>query len=91
MAAVTCGGACAPGMGVAASALAAADLGEGFARDAELDAFRALPGAEPCRTCTLRDVCRGGCRVVATHLGAPLASPDPECPRVRAHLPVDVG
>jgi radical SAM protein with 4Fe4S-binding SPASM domain len=39
---------------------------------------------EPCRGCEWRDVCRGGCRVVAAHTsGDPLAA-DPECPRVAA-------
>jgi MoaA/NifB/PqqE/SkfB family radical SAM enzyme len=41
------------------------------------------PLAEPCASCPVRAVCRGGCRVVAEHLGDPSA-PDPECPRVRA-------
>ena len=37
--------------------------------------------SEPCSTCSLRPVCRGGCRVVAKHvLGS--AGSDPECPRV---------
>lgn len=36
---------------------------------------------EPCSSCSLRRVCRGGCRVVAAHAGEP-EGPDPECPRV---------
>jgi len=49
-----------------------------------LTAFRALPEAEPCRSCSIRAACRGGCRVVASHIDGALG-PDPECPRVRAH------
>ena len=36
---------------------------------------------EPCRSCRYLTICRGGCRAVAVHAGAPTA-PDPECPRV---------
>ncbi len=39
--------------------------------------------AEPCRGCSLRSVCRGGCKVVAVHVRGAMG-PDPECPRVRA-------
>lgn len=39
---------------------------------------------EPCASCPLAAVCRGGCRVVAAFLGD-AEGPDPECPRVRAH------
>lgn len=48
------------------------------------EAWRRVPMAEPCCSCDLRTVCRGGCRVVALHLDGDLG-PDPECPRVRAH------
>jgi len=58
--------------------------GAAFATDATLEAWRAPHDAEPCVSCEIRAVCRGGCRVVATHLGGALG-PDPECPRVRAH------
>ncbi|MDI1476925.1 radical SAM protein [Polyangium sp. y55x31] len=58
--------------------------GSPWATDATLEAWRAPHDAEPCRSCEIRSVCRGGCRVVATHLGGALG-PDPECPRVRAH------
>jgi radical SAM protein with 4Fe4S-binding SPASM domain len=37
--------------------------------------------AEPCASCSLRGVCKGGCKVVASFLGGGLG-PDPECPRV---------
>jgi radical SAM protein with 4Fe4S-binding SPASM domain len=55
--------------------------GDGFREDASLTAWRALHDAEPCRSCPLRAVCRGGCRVVAEHIHGSIA-PDPECPRV---------
>jgi len=38
----------------------------------------------PCDTCSLVTVCRGGCQAVALHAVGHF-SPDPECPRVRAH------
>lgn len=42
------------------------------------------PAAEPCLSCGLREICRGGCRIVSDFIrGA--SSPDPECPRVIAH------
>lgn len=51
--------------------------------DPTLEAYRALPDAEPCASCPLRAVCRGGCKVVAEHVRGALG-PDPECPRVHA-------
>lgn len=44
----------------------------------------AQPSAEPCSSCPVRAVCRGGCRVVSEHLRGDAHVPDPECPRVRA-------
>jgi len=41
--------------------------------------------AEPCASCTYHDLCRGGCKVVAAHVGGDLSVPDPECPRVIDH------
>ncbi len=57
--------------------------------DRVLDAFRRFAAAppEPCASCTLRAVCRGGCKIVSAHV-APAAegfAPDPECPRVESH------
>jgi radical SAM protein with 4Fe4S-binding SPASM domain len=50
--------------------------------------FRNWAGnAEPCRSCEYLSLCRGGCRVVSLHLTGSLASPDPECPRVRVCSP----
>lgn len=39
---------------------------------------------EPCASCPVRTVCRGGCKVVSMHLDG-VVGPDPECPRVLAH------
>jgi radical SAM protein with 4Fe4S-binding SPASM domain len=58
---------------------------EGWRTDAMLEGYRSPHEAEPCRSCDLRSVCRGGCRIVARHVGDGLG-PDPECPRVRAHV-----
>ncbi len=54
--------------------------------DATLNRWRAYAAApmEPCASCTLRDVCRGGCKIVSTFVDH-VHGPDPECPRVRAH------
>jgi radical SAM protein with 4Fe4S-binding SPASM domain len=61
-------------------------LAKGFAEDPELAAWRTSPGAEPCLSCNLRPLCKGGCKVVArfTAPDTPVAAPDPECPRVLA-------
>lgn len=53
----------------------------------ELTALRAYHAAppEPCRSCPLFSVCRGGCQVVSRHERADATcAPDPECPRVVA-------
>jgi radical SAM protein with 4Fe4S-binding SPASM domain len=60
-----------------------ADDVSSHANDPELGRWRAFVDAppEPCASCSLRTVCKGGCKVVAAHLeGA--HGPDPECPRV---------
>lgn len=60
---------------------------EAWQEDEVLGAFRsyAAEPAAPCATCAIRSACRGGCRIVAGHLGASPFAPDPECPRVRVH------
>ena len=67
------------------SAADSGDLQEVWRGGAALRAWRDRAAAppEPCASCPYRDVCRGGCRIVAGHAGDPLAA-DPECPRVRA-------
>jgi pyrroloquinoline quinone biosynthesis protein E len=61
--------------------------------DADLDAdpflaslrrYHAAP-AQPCASCALFPVCRGGCQVVSRRAHGGAFAPDPECPRVRAH------
>jgi radical SAM protein with 4Fe4S-binding SPASM domain len=53
----------------------------------ELARWRTVADAppEPCASCAIRAVCRGGCKIVSAHLGDDPFAPDPECPRVRAH------
>ena len=50
--------------------------------EADAVAWREPPNDAPCASCSLRTVCRGGCKVVARHVTGDLG-PDPECPRVR--------
>jgi hypothetical protein len=68
-------------------------LGSAWDGDATLAALRAYHAAppEPCRSCALLSVCRGGCQVVSRRSRwgeapqTPRAgsfAPDPECPRV---------
>lgn len=63
---------------------AGAIAGEGWDKDARLETFRSFPARppEPCASCTLRPICRGGCKVVAEFVDGTFG-PDPECPRVR--------
>jgi pyrroloquinoline quinone biosynthesis protein E len=58
-----------------------------WAQSSELSRFRAYHASPPppCSSCPLRSVCRGGCQVVSRHVSG-LFAPDPECPRVRAHV-----
>jgi radical SAM protein with 4Fe4S-binding SPASM domain len=82
LAAFTVDGRVAPCSFAAATSLPALEL-SAHAADAELTRWRAYVAAppEPCGSCSLRSVCKGGCKVVASFLeGA--HGPDPECPRV---------
>ncbi len=56
------------------------------AHDKGLATFRAWNAApdEPCASCTLFRVCKGGCKVVSSFVSE-RHGPDPECPRVQAH------
>jgi len=75
---------CEAGAALSATTVDGAPLPCSFARGldaASFGAFVAHP-PEPCASCTLRPVCRGGCKVVAQHLTGTFV-PDPECPRVR--------
>ncbi len=61
-------------------------LASGHAADPTLEQWRAYVAAppEPCASCSLRPVCKGGCKVVAGFVDG-VHGPDPECPRVLAH------
>jgi radical SAM protein with 4Fe4S-binding SPASM domain len=63
----------------------AVKFAESWESSSALEAFRTFASdpPEPCRSCPIRSVCRGGCKVVANHLEQAFG-PDPECPRVRA-------
>ena len=64
------------------------DLEKGWAGEPGLMPYRAYAAApaEPCASCTLRKVCKGGCKVVSEYANGGIG-PDPECPRVREHAP----
>lgn len=68
----------------AATNLHVHDIGSGWAADPNLEAFRGYANKppEPCASCTLRSVCRGGCKIVSVDATGAIG-PDPECPRVR--------
>ncbi len=85
LAALRVDGLVAPCSFAAPTSLRAPDLAA-RAEDAELGRWRAYAAApdEPCASCTLQTVCKGGCKVVATFVDG-AHGPDPECPRVRAH------
>jgi radical SAM protein with 4Fe4S-binding SPASM domain len=86
LAAVTVDGRVAPCSFAPATALPATRLAMGYGEDRDLSRWRAYAQTppEPCASCALRTVCKGGCKIVASFTaGAP--GPDPECPRVIAH------
>jgi radical SAM protein with 4Fe4S-binding SPASM domain len=60
-------------------------LVDGHQTNPELGLWRAYNAApaEPCASCSLRPVCKGGCKVVSAFVDG-VHGPDPECPRVRA-------
>ncbi len=60
--------------------------------DATLTRWRSAKAQpdEPCASCALRSVCKGGCKVVSTFVDG-VHGPDPECPRVRAHRASEAG
>ena len=84
LAAVTVDGKVAPCSFAPATELRATDL-TSHARNADLARWRAWVDAPPppCDRCTLRPVCKGGCKVVAAFVDG-AHGPDPECPRVVA-------
>jgi radical SAM protein with 4Fe4S-binding SPASM domain len=84
LAAVRADGRVAPCSFAEPTSLRGEDLGA-HADDVELGRWRAYVAApqEPCASCTLRTVCKGGCKIVSSYLDG-VHGPDPECPRVRA-------
>jgi radical SAM protein with 4Fe4S-binding SPASM domain len=83
LAATKVDGRVAPCSFTAPTALHVDDLARGWSTDPGMAPFRdyvAAP-AEPCASCTLRTVCKGGCKVVSDHAGEGVGA-DPECPRV---------
>lgn len=69
----------------------ATDIFHGWRTSTDFDLFRhyAQSPPEPCASCPIRAVCRGGCKVVSAHLAhgeGGAFTPDPECPRVASHL-----
>ena len=61
-------------------------LGAYWEQDGAFGPFRRWREArEPCRSCEYLALCRGGCRVVSSHVLGDASAPDPECPRVQAY------
>lgn len=84
LAAVTAGGNVAPCSFLPPTAQTADAIRHGIDDDA-MDEHRTFERAppEPCASCALRPVCRGGCKAVSLALLGRVA-PDPDCPRVSA-------
>ncbi|MGD0527413.1 MAG: radical SAM protein [Polyangiaceae bacterium] len=82
LAAFTVDGRVSPCSFAAATELRATDVAA-HASDATLRGWRAYADspAQPCASCSLRSVCKGGCKVVSAHVDG-AHGPDPECPRV---------
>jgi len=85
LAAVKVDGRVAPCSFVPSTRLDAAGLVAGHEHDADLARWRAYPTSapEPCASCAIAAVCKGGCKAVAAFVDGAYG-PDPECPRVRA-------
>lgn len=86
LAATNVDGRVAPCSFTAATELHVEGLASGWAEEQGLAPYRDYVAApvEPCASCTLRSVCKGGCKVVSEYAGGGVGA-DPECPRVRAH------
>ena len=84
LAAFTVDGRVAPCSFAFATELRATELVD-HAADATLTRWRAYLDSppEPCASCSMRSVCKGGCKVVSAHVDG-AHGPDPECPRVVA-------
>jgi radical SAM protein with 4Fe4S-binding SPASM domain len=86
LASVKVDGHVAPCSFVPSTSLDVGDLLVGHTADPDLDRWRAYPATapEPCASCAIAHVCKGGCKAVSTFVDG-VHGPDPECPRVRAH------
>ncbi len=86
LASVKVDGHVAPCSFVPSTALVASDLVAGHEHDPDLRRWRAHASTapEPCASCAIAPVCKGGCKAVSAFVDGS-AGPDPECPRVRAH------
>jgi pyrroloquinoline quinone biosynthesis protein E len=85
LAAIKVDGAVAPCSFSDATKLGALGLAGGHEEDPDFERWRTYNAApaEPCASCDLRPVCKGGCKVVSAFVDR-VHGPDPECPRVRA-------
>jgi len=86
LASVKVDGHVAPCSFVPTTALLAEGLVRDHQHDPDLTRWRAYPSTapEPCASCAIASVCKGGCKAVSTFVDG-VHGPDPECPRVRAH------
>ncbi len=86
LASVKVDGRVAPCSFVESTALDASALVRGHETDPDLARWRAYASnaAEPCASCAIASVCKGGCKAVSAFVDG-VHGPDPECPRVRAH------
>jgi radical SAM protein with 4Fe4S-binding SPASM domain len=91
LAAVKVDGSVAPCSFARSRPLTAQDLVSGMKDDPEIARWRDYPLAppEPCASCSLRSICKGGCKVVAFFLRGE-HGPDPECPRVQARTKANI-
>jgi radical SAM protein with 4Fe4S-binding SPASM domain len=92
LAAVKVDGKVAPCSFVASTGLSAIDLVSAHVDDPDLARWRGFQASapEPCASCALASVCKGGCKAVSLFVDG-VHGPDPECPRVRAHRAVSQG
>ncbi len=86
LASVKVDGSVAPCSFVESTPLSVDHLVRGHLADDELARWRRHAAAppEPCASCAIREVCKGGCKAVSLFVDG-AHGPDPECPRVRAH------
>jgi radical SAM protein with 4Fe4S-binding SPASM domain len=85
LAAVTADGRVAPCSFAPATSMRGQDLPRDHQDDEELARWRAWSRSppEPCGSCSIRDVCKGGCKIVSAFVDGAHGA-DPECPRVVA-------